>query len=58
MNGKVKVLFVFFIILCNMVSGNFFDYATIYGAAKVKTPYLNGNENLIEEMNNHTVIKL
>lgn len=49
MNRKVKVLFVFFIILCNMVSGNFFDYATIYGAAKVKTPYLNGNENLKDD---------
>ena len=38
MNGKIKTLFIFCIIFCNMVIGNFFDYATIYGAAKVKTP--------------------
>ena len=49
MNGKIKTLFIFCIIFCNMVIGNFFDYATIYGAANVSTPYINGNQNVEDD---------
>jgi len=49
MNGRLKNYIIYVAASCGLLFGNFFDYSTIYGAANIYTPYINGNEDIEDD---------
>ena len=49
MNGRLKNYIIYVAASCGLLFGNFFDYSTIYGAANIYTPYLNGSQNIKDD---------
>ena len=49
MFGGLKNYIIYVAASCSLLFCNFFDYSTIYGAANVSTPYINGNQNVKDD---------
>lgn len=49
MFGGLKNYIIYVAASCSLLFCNFFDYSTIYGAANVSTPYINGNQNVEDD---------
>ena len=49
MFGGLKNYIIYVAASCNLLFCNFFDYSTIYGAANISTPYINGNQNVKDD---------
>jgi hypothetical protein len=49
MFGGLKNYIIYVVASCNLLFCNFFDYSTIYGAANISTPYINGNQNVEDD---------
>ena len=49
MNGRLKNYIIYVAASCSLLFGNFFDYSTIYGAANISTPYVNGNQDIEDD---------
>jgi len=49
MFGRLKNYIIYVAASSSILFSGFFDYSTIYGAAKVKTPYLNGSQDLKDD---------
>jgi hypothetical protein len=49
MFGGLKNYIIYVAASCSLLFCNFFDYSTIYGAANISTPYINGNQNVKDD---------
>ncbi len=49
MFGGLKNYIIYVAASCSLLFCNFFDYSTIYGAANISTPYINGNQNVEDD---------
>ena len=49
MNGRFKDYIIYVAASCSLLFCNFFDYSTIYGAANISTPYINGNQDIEDD---------
>ena len=49
MNGRLKDYFIYVVASCSLLFSSFFDYSTIYGAANISTPYINGNTEVEDD---------
>ena len=49
MNGRFKNYIIYVVASCSLLFSGFFDNSTIYGAANISTPYLNGNIDIADD---------
>ena len=49
MFGGLKNYIIYVAASCSLLFCNFFDYSTIYGAANISTPYINGNQDVEDD---------
>jgi hypothetical protein len=49
MFGRLKNYIIYVATSCSLLFCNFFDYSTIYGAANISTPYINGNQDVEDD---------
>jgi len=49
MNGRLKNYIIYVAASCSLLFSSFFDYSTIYGAANIYTPYINGNQDIEDD---------
>ena len=49
MLGRLKDYIIYVATSCSFIFCGFFDYSTIYGAANISTPYINGNQDIEDD---------
>ena len=49
MFGRLKNYIIYVATSCSFIFCGFFDYSTIYGAANISTPYINGNQDIEDD---------